>query len=146
MKSIVRGLLVVGILAVTSGVLRAEPDAVTVGPDIYAQKLDNENVRALIGTFKPGAKIGMHTHAWGHQVYVAQAGQLTIGKPDGSSQVFDLKADDVLWIPAETHWAQNTGKTTVKLLVTEIKSAAPQSAPAATPASMESMPAPSKKK
>ena len=46
--------------------------------------------------------------------------------------VANLSAGQVLWIPAETHWAENTGKTKVRLLVNELKE--PMTATPATPA------------
>jgi quercetin dioxygenase-like cupin family protein len=39
----------------------------------------------------------------------------------GESQAAELKAGATLWIPAETHQAENTGSTEVKSLVIEYK-------------------------
>lgn len=89
--------------------------------NIYVQKFDNEKVRVSEITFKPGDKAAMHTHPFPHFVYVIEPGQLTIAHPDGTNAVVDGKAGDIMWMPAETHEAVNTGTTTLRALVAEIK-------------------------
>jgi len=78
-------------------------------------------------TFKPGQKIAPHSHP-DHAVYVAEAGKVKISKTDGSSMEADLKVGQVLWIPAEIHWAENISNTQIRLVVTELKAPAPASA------------------
>jgi beta-alanine degradation protein BauB len=95
-------------------------DPLVVAPTMYKQLLDNPRVRVMEVTFQPGEKIGRHSHP-DHYVYVVSAGKLRISKPDGSSVDADLQAGQVMWIPAETHWAENTGTTVVKLVVNELK-------------------------
>ncbi len=63
----------------------------------------------------------MHTHAYPHVVYVIEGGQLTITHPDGSSKVVNAKPGEVIWLGVETHEAQNTGTTTLRATITEIK-------------------------
>lgn len=99
----------------------AAPDPLAAAPDMYKLLFENEKVRVMEVDFQPGQKIASHTHPNEHAVTVLKPGTLTIFKEDGTSSVNDLKMDQVVWLPAETHWAQNTGKTEVKLLVTEIK-------------------------
>ena len=99
----------------------AAPDPLTVAPEMYKLLLENEKVRVMEVDFLPGQKIAKHSHPDEHFVTVLKPGTLTIFKEDGTSSVNELKVDQVLWLPAETHWAQNTGKTEVKLLVTEVK-------------------------
>lgn len=99
----------------------AAPDPLTVAPDMYKLLFENEKVRVMQVEFKPGQKIGKHTHPNEHFVTVLTPGTLTIYKDDGTSNASEFQANQVVWIPAETHWAENTGKTQVKLLVTEMK-------------------------
>ena len=73
--------------------------------------------------FKPGEEIAKHTHPNDHFVYVLEGGPLRISHTDGTSNVADLKVGQVLWIPAETHWAKNVGTTQIRLLVSELKPA-----------------------
>jgi beta-alanine degradation protein BauB len=99
-------------------------DPLKAAPGMYKLDFENDQVRVMEVTFKPGEKIAKHTHPSAHFVYVLEPGQLTISKPDGSSSVADLKKGQVMWMPAETHWAQNTGTTQVKLIVNEVKNQA----------------------
>lgn len=91
-------------------------------PNIYTQLLDNESVTVSEITFKPGDKAAMHTHAYPHAVYILEGGQLTLTHPDGTNVVMDAKPGQVVWMGPETHEAVNTGTTTVRATVTEIKS------------------------
>jgi len=49
------------------------------------------------------------------------AGQLTLSYPDGKTSVVDGKVGQVMWIPAESHAAVNTGSTEFTALVVELK-------------------------
>lgn len=95
-------------------------DPLEADPDMYKLKFENEKVRVMEVTFQPGQSIAEHTHP-DHFVHVEEAGQLKITKSDGTVTNADLKTGDVVWIPAETHRAENTGSTVVRLLVTELK-------------------------
>ena len=90
-------------------------------PNVYKQLFDNDRVRVSEIRFEHGAKAAMHTHPYGHVVYILEGGELTITHPDGTSAVATAKAGDVLWFPAETHEAVNTGQSVVRGTVTEIK-------------------------
>ena len=90
-------------------------------PNIYKQVFDNDRVRVSEIKFNPSDKAPMHTHPYPHVIYVIEGGQLTITHPDGTSGVVEAKAGDVLWMGAETHKAENTGTTTLRATVTEIK-------------------------
>lgn len=114
-------LLAVLIILGSSAPAFAAPDPLQAAPDMYKLLFENDKVRVMEVLFKPGQKIAKHSHPADHFVTVLEPGELTIYKEDGSHAANQLMADQVVWIPAETHWAQNTGKTEVKLLVTEIK-------------------------
>ncbi|RIL04517.1 MAG: hypothetical protein DCC75_12555, partial [Proteobacteria bacterium] len=91
-------------------------DPLTVAPDMYKLLFENDKVRVMEVTFKPGQKIAEHSHP-DHFVFVKEPGKLKISKPDGTSSDADLKSEQVIWIPSESHWAENTGSTTVQLVV-----------------------------
>ena len=97
-------------------------DPLEVAPTMYKLTFENDRVRVMEVTFKPGEKIPAHSHP-DHYAYVLEGGQLTISKAGAAPSVADIKPGQVLWIAAETHSAQNTGKTQVKLLVNELKPA-----------------------
>ncbi len=88
---------------------------------VYKQIMNNEHVRVSEITFAPGAKAPMHSHPYWHSIYIIEGGELTITKPDGTSTVMQAKAGDALWMGTETHEAVNTGTTTLRGTVTEIK-------------------------
>ena len=99
-------------------------DPLTVAPEMYKKLFENERVRVMEVVFKPGSKIAKHSHP-DHFVYVASAGKLIIHKADDSKSEADLKVGDVMWMGAQTHWAENTGTTDVRLIVTELKEPVP---------------------
>ena len=101
--------------------LRAQAqDPLQVAPSMYKLVFENERIRVMQVIFKPGEKIAPHSHP-DHYVYALSAGKLKITKADNTSTEAEVKVGDVMWIPAEKHWAENTGTTEVKLLVTELK-------------------------
>lgn len=110
----------VAILLLAAPSFAAAPDPIKAAPDMYKLLFENDKVRVMEVSFKPGQEIAKHSHP-DHFVTVLAPGTLTIFKEDGTSTVNELQTEQVVWIPAETHWAKNTGKTNVKLLVTEMK-------------------------
>lgn len=101
------------------GLAQAANDPLKVAPDMYRLLFENDRVRVMEVTFTPGQKIAEHSHP-DHFVTVLEPGQLKIYS-GGKANEMQLKAEQVLWIPAETHWAENTGTSKIKLLVTELK-------------------------
>ena len=95
-------------------------DPVQVGPTIYKLLLENERVRVFEVRFKPGERIAMHSHP-DHVVYVLDDGRLKLSYPDGKAVEVVLKAGQPLWIPAETHAAENIGTTDAHSIVVELK-------------------------
>jgi len=47
---------------------------------------------------------------------------LKLTHPDGTSTEVSPKAGEVLWIPAESHTAMNTGTTEFHAIINELKS------------------------
>ena len=105
-------------------------DPVKVGPKIYKVLLENERIRVCEARFHVGDSIPMHSHP-DHSVYVQSGGTLEVTGSDGKSQPLELKAGEVLWLPAQAHKGKNIGKSEVVLIVSELKEPAPK--PAATP-------------
>ena len=68
----------------------------------------------------PSERIALHAHP-DHVVYVFDDGKLKLSSPDGKSVEVVLKAGQTLWIPAETHAAENVGSTDAHSLVVELK-------------------------
>jgi len=112
-------LLVTSAFLLTVQVAAAQ-DPAKVGPDIYKVVFENARVRVSEATFKPGAKIKMHSHP-DHFVYPLAGGKLKITRPDGKSEEAEVQPGKVMWMAAETHKGQNVGESEVKLLVVELK-------------------------
>lgn len=95
-------------------------DPLAVAPEMYRLLFENERVRVMEVTFEPGQKIAPHSHPE-HYVYVAEGGTLRVFQPDGTHSDATVKAGDVVWFNAGTHWGENIGSTTVRLIVNELK-------------------------
>jgi quercetin dioxygenase-like cupin family protein len=112
--------LLVVVLAVN---LALAQDPAQVGPNIYKLLFENERVRVFEVRFKPGERIAMHSHP-DHVVYVLGDGTLKLSYPDGKAVEVVLKAGQTLWIPAETHAAENVGSTDAHSIVVGLKESA----------------------
>ncbi len=95
-------------------------DALKGASNVYKLVMENDRIRVLDVKFKPGDKAVMHSHP-DHLVYVLADGTLRLSLPDGSSQDFQLKAGQAVWIGAGPHATENLGKTEAHNLVVEMK-------------------------
>lgn len=98
-------------------------DPLAVAPKMYRLLFENERVRVMEVTFNPGDSILPHSHP-DHHVYAVSGGTLRITTAKGSNDAV-IKTGDVLFIPAEIHWAKNIGATPVRLIVNELKEPRP---------------------
>ncbi len=95
-------------------------DAAKVNPKTIKVKLDNEKVRVFEATLHPGDKEQMHSHP-SSIIYVLSGGTARSHAPDGTTTEGTYKAGDVIYRDPLTHWAENIGKTTIHLIVVELK-------------------------
>ena len=112
------GLMACAVFLAAGSAFAADP--IKVGPNVYKLKFENVKVRVSEIRFKPGDTIPMHEHS-DHFVYVLTAGTLQLTHPDGKSAEFSGTPGQVVWIPAESHSAVNTGTTEFSALVVELK-------------------------
>jgi len=97
-------------------------DPVHTCPNVYKKVLlNNEQVRIIEIEFKPGDVADWHTHP-NHTAYALTEAKLEIAEKGKAPVVAELKAGEVIYIPAITHKAKNIGSNTVRMIVTEIKS------------------------
>ncbi|MEZ5314548.1 MAG: cupin domain-containing protein, partial [Thermoanaerobaculia bacterium] len=99
-------------------------DPATVAPGNYKKLFENDRVRVLEVTYKKGAESPMHSHP-DHLAYVTAGGKLEFTLADGTKRVVEAKAGETIFAPAEAHSVRNIGKSTVRVLATELKEAAP---------------------
>ena len=112
-------LLVAGFVRSDARVSR-EQDPLVVNAKTIALKLENPRVRVLQTVIKPGEKEETHSHP-AYVVYVIEGGKFRNHATDGTVTDGELKTGDVIYRDAVTHWAENIGQTTIKLVLVELK-------------------------
>jgi quercetin dioxygenase-like cupin family protein len=113
------GILLVAFTAVFCAQSAMAVDVVTVAPDVKVL-LENDRVRVLESTLKPGEVEGMHTHP-AYVAYFLTPTTLKITTPDGNSSVKNPAAGKVLYGDGATHQIENVGDTLQRVLVIELK-------------------------
>lgn len=119
MKLLTLTLLATGLSLVPTS-LTAPQDPLSVDSTIYNLKLNNDRVRVFIVKFKPGQAIGVHQHP-DHVVHAVTGGRLMIHEVGKEPVTMEVQAGTTLFLPAQSHSAKNVGKTTLRLLVVELK-------------------------
>ena len=112
-------LLVAGFVRGDASVSR-EQDPLVVNSKTIALKLQNQRVRVLEATIKPGDKEQTHSHP-AYVVYVIEGGKFRNHAADGTVTDGEFKTGDVIYRDAVTHWAENIGNTTIRLVLVELK-------------------------
>jgi mannose-6-phosphate isomerase-like protein (cupin superfamily) len=111
--------VIAGLMLVSAGSLRAQ-DAALVNPKTIHVTLDNEHVRVFEAALPPEWKEAMHSHPTSI-VYVITGGTVRNHNPDGTTSEATLTAGQTLYRNPITHWNENIGKTTIHLIVIELK-------------------------
>lgn len=111
-------------LAAVAFVFAAVPalaqDPVKAAPQAFTERLNNDQVRVLEYSSKPGQKEAMHSHP-AILLVVLQGGKLRSTSADGTVKEIEYKAGDVMWRDAVTHTGENIGTTEMKSLLIEVK-------------------------
>lgn len=117
-------LLAVAVAASVAASVAHAQDAAVVAPSHYKVSVDNEHVRVIEMTLKPGEKDVMHTHPAGWY-YVTQPGKMKVTFATGKTEMWEPKLGEAAWMQAEgPHTSENVGKTTMSFILVEVKSAA----------------------
>jgi hypothetical protein len=98
-------------------------DAAQVQPRAYKVVLDNDRLRVLEFTSRPGMGVcgnGMHSHP-AHLTVAITAAKVRVKLPDGKTFVAGQKPGDVFWSEAETHETENISGRDMRALVIELK-------------------------
>lgn len=112
-------LLVTGLARGDASVTRVQ-DPLIVNAKTIAKKLENSRVRVLEATLKPGDKEQTHSHP-AYVIYVIAGGKFRNHAQDGTVTDGEFKTGDVIYREPVTHWAENTGDTTIRLELVELK-------------------------
>ncbi|HEX3187976.1 MAG TPA: hypothetical protein VHQ94_24470 [Pyrinomonadaceae bacterium] len=95
-------------------------DAAKVNAKYINVKVDNARVRVFESTLKPGDKEALHSHP-ASIIYVIEGGKVRNHAADGTVAEGELKTGDVQYREPITHWAENIGTTTTRLIIVELK-------------------------
>ena len=113
-------LLSCGLVRSDVGFTRSQ-DPLVVNSSSIALKLENSRVRVLEATLKPGDKEKAHSHP-AYVIYVIQGGKYRNHAADGKVTDAEFHTGDVIYRdPISQHWAENTGDTTIRLELVELK-------------------------
>ena len=122
MKRLYILLFVLLAIAFVRGDARIAPiqDTLVVNAETTKLKLENDRVRVLEVTLKPGAKEKVHSHP-AYLIYIIEGGKIRNHAADGTSSDLEFKTGDVAFRDPLTHSAENIGKTTIRVHVVELK-------------------------
>jgi quercetin dioxygenase-like cupin family protein len=95
-------------------------DAAVVNANTVTVKVDNAQVRVLQAVLPPGAQEKPHSHP-ASVFYVVEGGKVRNHLPDGKVVETELVAGQTTYRDATTHWAENVGTTTIRLIIVELK-------------------------
>ncbi len=94
-------------------------DPLVAASNVYKCLNENEKMRVLEVVFKPGDAAKMHHHPE-HAVYVLKGGKASLTS-GGKTQEMELQTGSAIFLEAQDHEVKNIGKTTIDLIVTELK-------------------------
>lgn len=98
----------------------AAPDAATTDPDKYHVVLENEHVRVLDYTDRPGQKTSLHHHP-DFVLHALGPFERRLHFADGTSRVVSFHGGETVFMPAQTHAGENIGTTDTRVLIVELK-------------------------
>ena len=91
-------------------------DPTRVAPQVFGEKLNDEQVRVSEYKSKPRDKEPMDSHS-DVVVYVVRRGKYRSLTSDGKSEDMEYKTGDVIWRSAVTHSVETISKTPHAILV-----------------------------
>jgi quercetin dioxygenase-like cupin family protein len=97
-------------------------DPVETNPHHYKVVFENDRVRVLEYTDRPGEKTTPHTHP-DSVMYTLSAFRRRLVSGEVQREV-ELEAGGVNWLPAQEHYGENIGETETHVLFVELKESA----------------------
>jgi hypothetical protein len=104
-------------------------DPAISNPDLYRVVMENDRVRVLAYTDKPGDRTTPHRHP--DSVMVTLSGFRRRLSAGGREMQVELEAGEVRWLDAQEHSGENIGDTECRSIFIELKEPAPGAGPAA---------------
>jgi len=96
-------------------------DPTKVTPETHKSVFENDRVRVVDISLKPGGKVPMHSHPQYIAVALAENCKVKFTSADGKEQQAEFKAGDMAWREAESHSAENIGSAECHVLNIELK-------------------------
>lgn len=97
-----------------------EEDPALVNQSSIKVLFQNDSVRVMEAVLPPGYKERMHAHP-GYVTYVLDGGRVRLHMADGRTRDSEFKTGNVFYSDPVTHWAENTGATTIRVLLVELR-------------------------
>ena len=97
-----------------------EEDPALVNQSSIKVLFENDSVRVMEATLPPGYREKTHTHP-GYVTYVLDGGRVRLHMADGRTRDSEFKKGNVFYSDPITHWAENTGTTTIRVLLVELR-------------------------
>jgi beta-alanine degradation protein BauB len=98
-------------------------DVIKVAPEHNKILFENDQVRVVENTLNAGEKDPPHVHPHGWY-YVTEPGSMKITMAGGKVTIWEPKLSDSGWLQTmRLHASENIGKTTMKYVLVEVKSA-----------------------
>ena len=101
-------------------------DPAVVNAKTIKVRFENDKIRVLEATLPPGVKEQVHSHP-AYVIYVLEGGKYRNYASDGKVTEGELKTGEILYRDPLTHAAENTGNTTMHMILVELKNATGQS-------------------
>jgi quercetin dioxygenase-like cupin family protein len=95
-------------------------DIVVIAPHAHQVVFENDTIRMLKVTVRPGETVAMHTNPENIN-YILKPGTLRLTSPDGSTQDITLTEGQTIPAPESSHAVENVGDTEVQTVCIELK-------------------------
>lgn len=95
-------------------------DIVKLSPDAHKTIFENDAIRVLEVSVKPGGTVPMHTNPENIN-YIVKPGTLRLINADGSAVELNLTEGQVIPAPVGKHGVENVGGTEVRTICIELK-------------------------
>lgn len=95
-------------------------DIVAIAPESHRVIFENDTIRMLKVTLKPGETVGMHRNPENVN-YILKPGTLRLINADGSAVDVELSEGQVIPAPESSHAVENVGGTEVQTVCVELK-------------------------
>jgi quercetin dioxygenase-like cupin family protein len=82
--------------------------------------MENDSVRVMEAVLTPGFKEKQHTHP-PYALYILSGGSVRMHYPDGSTRDAQFNTDEGRFSDKVTHWAENTGTSTIRIILVELR-------------------------